>query len=247
MDHRSRVFADCRPISLPECVYSGPFVQDFPSFVSAYHRKLSADFPTTPFFRLNLKRCESIRLEIAISQNVERFRACVEQLQLMFGPFHEGKVVYEEEEGERRADNDFNLRLPPWICQPYIRMDPGDHVKMLAEKQEAANDPERVRPVYLDDDGQEISRKLMKKLRRSSRRPHAKGMRCKDERTLPLCQSGTDCVNPMGTKCAYELCRVCCRVKCYANNLDCAGHKLFPQSKRRKVAISVQENASVLE
>lgn len=164
----------------------------------------------------------------------------------MFEPFHEGKIVYEEEESERRAkDNDFNLQLPPWICQPYIRMHPDDHVKMLAEKQKAANDPERVRPVYIDDDGQEISRKLMKKLRRSSRRPNAKGMRCKDERTLPLCQSGTDCVNPMGTRCVHELCKVCCRDKCHANNLDCAGHKFFPQSKRRKVANSNQGNVSI--
>lgn len=141
-----------------------------------------------------------------------------------------------------RAENDCNLYLPPWICQPYVRMDPNDHVKLLAEKQKAAEDPERVRPVFVDDEGNEISRKLMKKLRRSSRRPNAKGMRCKDERSLPLCQSGTECVNPMGTKCAHELCKVCCRNLCYEKNVDCVGHKFFPQNKKRKIQNVNEEN-----
>lgn len=155
-----------------------------------------------------------------------------------FEPYHDGREVYVEDENEKKSENDYNLYLPAWICQPYIRMDPDDHIKLLAEKRKVAEDPERVRPVFIDDDGNEISRKLMKKLRRSSRRPNAKGMRCKEERSLPLCQNNTECVNPMGIKCVYELCRICCRDKCYDNNVECSGHKFILKNKKRKINIS---------
>lgn len=195
--------------------------------------------------RLNLKRNASTRHEIAVSKTVEQFRRCVVRLRDAFEPYHKGLLVYDKEEEDIASDANpsvtYNLRLPPWVCQPYIRMDPDDHVKMLADKQKEAENPERVRPVFLDDDGNEISRKLMKKLRRSSRRPNAKGMRCKEERALPICKSGADCVNPMGMKCVHDLCRVCCRAKCFTAITACGGHKFFPRNKRRKLSSEIIE------
>lgn len=126
------------------------------------------------------------------------FRKCVDALYEAFEPFHNGTKPFAEEEGDNDgAQKDYNLSLPPWICQPYIRMEPDEHIKLLAVKQKIAEDPERVRQEYFDDDGQRISRKLMKRLRRSSRRPNAKGLRRKEERSIPLCSRIEDCVNPM--------------------------------------------------
>lgn len=139
----------------------------------------------------------SIRENIAISHTAPEFRNYVDQLRETFEPFHNGTQTYVEEEGNIGTVRDYNLRLPPWICQPYIRMEPDEHIKLLAVKQKLAEDPDRVRQEYFDDDGKRISRKLMKRLRRFSRRPNAKGLRSKEERNVPLCSRTEDCVNPM--------------------------------------------------
>lgn len=133
-----------------------------------------------------------------MSHTVDEFRQAVDALKATFEPYHLGKELYiEESDGDTIRGLDYNLKLPPWICQPYIRMEPEQHVKLIAEKQRLAEDPERMKREYFDDDGQQISRKLMKKLRRSSRRPNGKGMRSKAERVLPLCGNTEECVNPM--------------------------------------------------
>lgn len=106
-------------------------------------------------------------------------------------------MFIEDSDDDNAKEGDYNLRLPPWICQPYIRMKPEEHIKLVAEKQRIAEDPERQKTEYFDAEGQQISRKMMKKLRRQSRRPNGKGMRCKAERVLPLCRNTEDCVNPM--------------------------------------------------
>lgn len=147
--------------------------------------------------RLNLKCNATIRQDIAISHTVAEFRKCVDELREAFEPFHNGTDTYVEEESGDGTAKDYNLSLPPWICQPYIRMAPNEHIKLMAVKQKLAEDPERVREEYFDDDGQKISRKLMKRLRRSSRRPNAKGLRRKEERSIPLCSRTDECVNPM--------------------------------------------------
>lgn len=40
-----------------------------------------------------------------------------------------------------------------------------------------------------------------------------------------------------GGRCAYGLCRACCRVKCYNLALDCPGHRILVKTKREKAAI----------
>lgn len=147
--------------------------------------------------RLNLKRNVAIRQVIAISHTVPEFRRAIDQLCAAFEPFHNGTETYVEEDGDNGATKDYNLSLPPWICQPYIRMEPDEHIKLLAVKQKLAEDPARVRQEYFDDDGRKISRKLMKRLLRTSRRPNAHGLRRKEERSVPLCSRIEDCDNPM--------------------------------------------------
>lgn len=158
---------------------------------------------------MNLKRNSEVREAIATSHAVAEFRKCVDALKTIFEPYHEGKEVFTEDpDGETTKERDFNLRLPPWICQPYIRMEPEEHIKLVAEKQRIADDPERLKKEYFDDEGQQISRKMMKKLRRSSRRPNPKGMRCKAERVLPLCSNSVECVNPMVIYKKLPKCRI---------------------------------------
>lgn len=130
---------------------------------------------------------------MAVAQSIEQFRDCVDRLKAKFEPYHNGDKVWCGE----TEPQDFNLSLPPWICQPYIRMEPEKHIERMAEKQRHANDPAREKNEYFDDDGQQISRKLMKKLKRSSRRSNSDQIRKKEPRILELCSRTAECNNPM--------------------------------------------------
>lgn len=132
-----------------------------------------------------------MREEIATVQSIHQFRSCVNRLKEKFLPYHTGQMVWFNEDEE---PIDCNLSLPPWICQPYIRMEPEKHIKYLAERERQAAESEK--PEYFDDDGQKISRNVMKRLLKSSRKPNANGMRQKSkERKLEIC-SDSKCKNP---------------------------------------------------
>lgn len=141
-----------------------------------------------------------LREQIATMHTVNEFRSVVNALKDKFEPYHNGKDLYDPEIMESITNtDDYNLCLPPWICQPYIRMKPDDHIALLAEKQRIADDPERVKTEYYDSHGQPISRKRMKKLRRASRKPDAEHnvLRTKGERQFELCTREEPCLNPM--------------------------------------------------
>lgn len=98
---------------------------------------------------------------------------------------------------------------------------------------------------FFDVDGNKISRKYSKKLKRKNRRPVHGSCTTKKQRHLELCS--IDLINPVvnsnlkvllvssgsklmflllqGLKCAFKLCKICCRDKCYAENIGCIGHK----------------------
>lgn len=131
----------------------------------------------------------------------------------------------------------FNLKLPPWLCQPYVRPSPEEHLKKLSEvrareREKAArastkrsNNDVEARESGTDGSSEGgMSKRKMKKLQRNPHKqfPHSRQY-CK------LCQT---CPNPCGTKCAYSLCKKCCRVKCYADELDCVGHRIQVRTKR---------------
>ncbi|XP_052892928.1 tRNA-dihydrouridine(16/17) synthase [NAD(P)(+)]-like [Anopheles moucheti] len=61
-----------------------------------------------------------------------------------------------------------------------------------------------------------------------------------------LCKNETpNCTNPMGMKCEHQLCRTCCKSKCYRENRDCVGHKIRIKSRREKaIALTLAEQAA---
>lgn len=70
-------------------------------------------------------------------------------------------------------------------------MQPEQHIKLVEEKQK-----ESEKRQYEDADGNPISRKRMKKLRRIARRPEKPDGVTYCHKNLNLC-SATDCVNPL--------------------------------------------------
>lgn len=79
----------------------------------------------------------TIRSDLATAQNLEDFIKIVECLKNKYLPFHNGEQLYSQEiEGIKETDeiNDYNLKLPPWICQPYVRIPPSEHIKKMEEK-----------------------------------------------------------------------------------------------------------------
>ena len=140
--------------------------------------------------------------------------------------FHEGEATWDGEPSENDVP-DYNLKLPPWICQPYYRMPPEEHKQKLEEKQREAE--QRVTPKFFDKEGNAISRKLMKKLKRLEKRANIK-----IERHGELCKM---CENTRGLKCDFNLCRICCRKKCFDDTLNCSGHKVFIKNKKERAKI----------
>lgn len=151
-------------------------------------------------------------------------------------PYHDGEKVYIPEEiqrGDEKEENlNYNLRLPPWICQSYVRAAPEEHIEKLARQEALAADPNSTKRQFYDDDGNEISRKRMKKLRRVNRRPDPKP-EGRHDRTTSVCPK---CTNPAGVKCEYTMCRPCCKDYCSTDNLDCVGHKLLIKTNRERLA-----------
>lgn len=127
---------------------------------------------------------------MAIAHTIDQFRSGINRLKAKFEPYHNGEAVWVNQDNEQI---DYNLSLPPWICQPYIRMEPEKHIEYIAEKQRQAAEREKVE--YFDNDGQKISKKAMKRLKRASRKPNFNGIRQKTGRSFELC-SATKCANP---------------------------------------------------
>ncbi|XP_074106212.1 dihydrouridine synthase 1 [Cotesia typhae] len=162
------------------------------------------------------------RALLARFSTMESFRSVVERLKNRYLPYHEGKILWEQSS----PPEDFNLVLPPWLCQPYVRDAPQVHIEKVSAKQ---IESEGMKREFIDEEGNQISRKRMKKLRRVARRPNQTSQTPKIRRASILC---AECPNPKGAKCEYNYCRQCCRNKCFTDNLDCAGHRNLTKTRR---------------
>lgn len=138
--------------------------------------------------RLALKQNQEIRDEVATAQTIGQFRSIVNRLKDLFEPYHLGQRVWIN---ENEQPTDYNLSLPPWICQPYIRMPPEKHMEYLAQKEKEAAEREKID--YFDEDGRKISKNTMKRLKKAARK--SEGLRQKQNRNFEIC-NGTKCANP---------------------------------------------------
>ncbi|KAH8413351.1 hypothetical protein KR009_010184 [Drosophila setifemur] len=200
---------------------------------------------------MNIRQNSELRDTLATANQLVQFHSVVAKVQSKYEPYHKGEVPYEDEEMDAAISMEVRfpivikicyikytnplqkLDLAPWLCQPYIRASPESHRQKIAEKEREAEDPNRAKRQYFDKDGNEISRKRMKKLRRRQRRPNQTEtqIQLRRERRLEYC---TECANPQGSKCEFRLCRVCCKDRCYSTDRDCPGHGILIKSRRAK-------------
>ncbi|XP_026757697.2 tRNA-dihydrouridine(16/17) synthase [NAD(P)(+)]-like isoform X2 [Galleria mellonella] len=177
-----------------------------------------------------------LRQLLATAQNINDFRQVCITIKEKYLHYHQGLKHFDNDEFIIRIN--FNLILPPWICQPYVRMSPEEHTKKM-ERHNKEQDENIHKRIHEDSDGNAISRKKMKKLRRIMRRP----IKSENQpgRSGEICINEM-CPNPLGSKCVYQLCKKCCKNKCYEENLDCEGHRILVYTKREMARKRVSEN-----
>lgn len=94
--------------------------------------------------RLCLPENAEERVRLAVHSSMESFKIVVDRLRERYLPYHEGKLVWRIE----CDDADYNLKLPPWLCQSYVRSSPEEHMNKIQAKQEAM-----VRyPIYISNE-----------------------------------------------------------------------------------------------
>ncbi|CAH1404559.1 unnamed protein product [Nezara viridula] len=210
------------------CIFEG---QAVPAWIPALEYLDLVDFYPCPnsyvrghLFKLfhklfSLQENFGIREEIAKGSSVEEFRNAVLKLQDSYLPIHEGQQPWNE------TYSSYDLYLPPWICQPYVRMPPDEHIKKMAEK-EKENLRENDKKMF-DSSGEMrvLSKKKLKRL--------ARGLSITPKPPKEVVNCST-CRNPVGLKCLHFMCKVCCKKKCYTENLDCPGHNLLIKSNRER-------------
>lgn len=139
---------------------------------------------------MSLPENNDLRIQLGETNTLATFKSITHQIKDKYEPFHLGKLTW----SDTTEPNTQNLVLPPWLCQPYVRMQPEQHIKLVEEKRK---EPEKRQ--YEDADGNPISRKRMKKLRRIARRPEKPEGANGGQKRLNLC-SASNCVNPLVKK-----------------------------------------------
>ncbi|KAL0272176.1 UNVERIFIED_CONTAM: hypothetical protein PYX00_005256 [Menopon gallinae] len=178
---------------------------------------------------LSLPENKDARSDLASNGSVEEFRKVANTIRDRYEPYHEGRVVWKE-----GYSDSYDLVLPPWLCKPYVRPPPEDHLRKMqelrnneAKANEDGNPAKRPRA----EDGTVMSKKMCKKLQKHPEKIN------QVRRTVVICSSPDDCPNPMGLKCDFSLCKTCCRTKCYQEDLDCPGHGILIKSRREKAKL----------
>ncbi len=197
---------------------------------------------------LQIKDNFDLREIIAKSSSLADFRSVVETLQTRYQDYHDGVKTWEKPE----ELSVYNLIHPPWICQPYVRPSPESYVKKmedLAAAAQAAQAAERLKrrsssPSAASGDTTEstagLSKRKLKKLERYPKKKFLPSFRENGK----ICVS---CKNPGGVKCEWEMCKTCCKSKCFTMELDCSGHQIWIKSKRERARTFQQEAATATQ
>lgn len=68
-----------------------------------------------------------MRSALGAAGSLEEFKSISEMLKSTYIKYHEGTKAW-------TADNQtYNLELPPWVCQSYVRASPEDHIKKMKQ------------------------------------------------------------------------------------------------------------------
>lgn len=81
-----------------------------------------------------------LRIKLGAASNVEDFKKVTSELKDKYIDYHEGRNVWIQNVECESTD----LVLPPWLCQPYVRMPPEQHLKLVESKVKAAEDNSQV-------------------------------------------------------------------------------------------------------
>ncbi|XP_052737449.1 tRNA-dihydrouridine(16/17) synthase [NAD(P)(+)]-like isoform X2 [Bicyclus anynana] len=133
-----------------------------------------------------------VRQLLATAQCLDDFQQVCIKIRLKYLPYHQGEMTFDNNEGITRIG--CNLILPPWLCQPYVRISPEEHTQKMENLCKIQDNHDTKRSLE-DLDGNVISRKKMKKMRRKERRP-LKPEAEQASRTGEICFSET-CPNPL--------------------------------------------------
>lgn len=159
-----------------------------------------------------LRENAALREEIAKGSSFDEFRNTVLKLKDIYLPIHEGEQLWNE------PYTSYDLFLPPWICQPYVRMPPEEHIHKMSELARESQYREKENKEMFKAEG-ETNLLSKKKLKRMARGLTISPRRPKEVTTCSTCR------NPVGSKCLYSMCKVCCKKKCFFDNLDCPDRK----------------------
>lgn len=200
---------------------------------------------------LQIRTNYDMRSFIAKGQSMGEFRKAAETLKERYLPYVNGEKEWEEPEEVTL----FKLKFPPWVCQPYVRLPPHEHLEKMKriQEEEAAkaaktlnSDNSTIKAEeFIDANGENRGILSKKKLKKLERNPFK---RFKAERPVfNICGNEKDdktCPNTIGEKCERNLCKKCCKTKCFYDELDCAGHKCFAKTNREKSRLKNLQSAA---
>ena len=229
------IFAGLNPPVWEMCLEYLQFVQQYPcplSFVRGHIFKMLHHV-------FQIRTNFDLREVIAKSHSLDEFKSAVEEVRNRYIQYQEGVLQFKQPE-ELEI---FNLKYPPWICQPYVRPPPEvylEKMRKLAEEERRERE-ERLkcegekRNVEEGEETIQLSKKKQKKLERNPRKEFSKG-----RENNKLC-CGLSCNNPCSLKCSNLMCRRCCKEKAFKEDLDCEGHRVFIKSNREKAKLRSKE------
>ncbi|KAL1462442.1 hypothetical protein WDU94_014276 [Cyamophila willieti] len=127
---------------------------------------------------------------IGKSRNLEDLRKVVTKIRDLFIGYHEGQLKW-------IPPQDYTLKLPPWMCQSYVR--PTEKERELKHQRKSLEQKLLGYP------------KAKEKMRRKAKYKWSDCTRNWNK---------TKCKNPRGLYCEHQLCRKCCKIYCKSEARD---------------------------
>jgi len=170
-----------------------------------------------------------LREIIAKGHSIEEFRTAVNGVKERYLKYHLNEETFIEPEELKM----FNLKHPPWRCQPYVRPPPEvylEKMRKIAEEERkgrAESKLEENKRSVSENEKEDLplSKSKRKKLEKKEQKEKWKILN-QQKTDYQSCHS-PDCNNPCSQKCAKLLCRKCCREKAKTEPLVCEVHKVY--------------------